>query len=116
MKSPVRRNASGDGPASVGIGAQRCSRIETVARATCGIAAKCRASTIANASTGPLRCSWAKAYTVFFIVSVAITLALSPSMWAAAKSPSSAIATVRSRIRLRSGSRTILTRRIAALP
>jgi hypothetical protein len=53
---------------------------------------------------------------VFFIVSVATTSELSPSTWAAVKSPSSAIATVRSRSRCGVVSRPTRTRRIAALP
>ncbi len=45
---PARRNASRDGPPSVGIGVQRCSRSETVARSTWGTSRKCPARTSAE--------------------------------------------------------------------
>ena len=60
--------------------------------------------------------SRAKAKTVFFWVSVATTWPLSPSRWAAAKSPRSCEVTFRSSIWWRSVSRVILTTRFSALP
>ena len=64
----------------------------------------------------PARCSAANAYAVFFIVSVATTRELSPSVCAAAKSPSSAMATVTSRRAWGVVSRPTRTMRMAALP
>src|SRR6202012_2478910 len=53
---------------------------------------------------------------VFFWVSVATTWALSPSRWAAAKSPRSDVDTFRSLIWSRSPPRSMWTRRTSALP
>src|SRR5581483_12030123 len=52
----------------------------------------------------------------FFCVSVATTLALSPTRWASAKSPRSELDTFRSLIWWRSPSRVTRTRRTSALP
>jgi hypothetical protein len=63
----------------------------------CGcVATKCRASSSPNDSGAPTPCSRANAYTVFFIVSVGSTPALSPVRWVAARSPERATPTVRS--------------------
>ncbi len=113
VSEPSRRNASGASP----IGRQRCSSIATRTRSTTSLVSrKWLARAEPNSSIAPVRCSPARAYAVFFIVSVAMTAALSPAVYDAAKSPSTLIAIVRSRTRWGVSPRTTLTRRMADLP
>src|SRR5690625_6078533 len=70
---------------------------------------------ISNCSGEPMP-SLANAKIVFFWVSVATTVALSPLKWAAAKSPRSCEVTDRSVMQCRGLSRSTLTRRTSALP
>src|SRR5690349_383314 len=101
-------------------GPSRCQPIDssvTLAPETCGcVLTKCRASSSPNASGAPTPCSRANAYTVFFIVSVGSTPALSPLRWVAARSPESATLTFRSIRSWRSPPRRTCTRRVSALP
>jgi len=61
VPSPLRTKASGAGAPATSTGCQACSRTLTVARSTWSNSRKWRASTVAYASTAPVRCSAAKA-------------------------------------------------------
>ena len=67
-------------------------------------------------ASGEATPSLANAKIVFFWVSVGTTWLLSPSRWAATKSPRSCEVTFRSSISCRSVSRVIRTTRFSALP
>jgi hypothetical protein len=70
----------------------------------------------ANSSGAPTPPWRASAYTVFFWVSVAMTLALSPVWKVSAKSPMSWLVTVTSVIRCTGVDRSTCTRRTSAFP
>lgn len=78
---------------------------------------KLRAIRNAKSSTAPTPPRRARAYTVFFWVSVAITALLSPVAWVAAvKSPNNWLVTFTSLILCTGVDRSMCTRRTSALP
>src|SRR3954468_23508327 len=77
---------------------------------------KCRARWMPNCSADSMPCSFAKANTVFLVVSVGSTWALEPDRCTSSMSPDRATETLRSLMWWVPPSRVILTTRFSALP